>query len=98
VAADLTLVRTAPDPREAGRTIDAMRRAGWLLPRSARRVGLWLESERPPADRDLIDIARRFQRAGGSALGWSPDDPTTDRPRAATVAPAVSASLFPVKF
>jgi poly-beta-1,6-N-acetyl-D-glucosamine N-deacetylase len=98
VAADLTLVRTAPDPREAGRAIDAMLRAGWLLPRSARRVGLWLESERPPADRDLIDIARRFQRAGGSALGWSPDDPVGDRPRAAAVAKVVSSSLFPVRF
>ena len=98
VAADLTLVRTAPDPREAGRTIDAMVRSGWLSPRSARRVGLWLESERPPADRDLMAISRRFQREGGSALGWSPDDPVADRPRAATVAPVVSASRFPVRF
>lgn len=98
VAADLTLVRTAPDPRDAGRTIEAMIRSGWLSAQSARRVGLWLESERPPADRDLMAIARRFQRSGGSALGWSPDDPVTDRPRAATVAPAVSASLFPIKF
>jgi poly-beta-1,6-N-acetyl-D-glucosamine N-deacetylase len=98
VAADVTLVRTTPDPRAAGRTIDEMIRAGWLSPQSARRVGLWLESDRPPADHDLMEIARRFQREGGSALGWSPDDPVADRPRAATVAPVVSASLFPVKF
>jgi peptidoglycan/xylan/chitin deacetylase (PgdA/CDA1 family) len=98
VAADLTLVRTAPDPRAAGRTIDEMMRAGWLSPKSARRVGLWLEGDRPPADRDLMAIARRFQREGGAALGWSPDDPVADRPRAAVVAPVVSASLFPAKF
>ena len=98
VAADLTLVRTAPDLREAGRTIEEMVRAGWLSPRSARRVGLWLEADRPPADRDLMAITRRFQREGGAALGWSPDDPVADRPRAATVAPVVSSSLFPVKF
>jgi hypothetical protein len=98
VAADLTLVRTAPDPREAGRAIEAMARAGWFSPRSARRVGLWLEGDRPPADRDLMAITRRFQRAGGTALGWSPDDSVADRPAAAIVAPVVSADLFPAKF
>ena len=98
VAADLTLVRTATDPREAGRTIDAMMRAGWLSPRSARRVGLWLEGDHPPADRDLMAITRRFQREGGTALGWSPDDPVADRPSAVVVAPVVSSSVFPVRF
>jgi peptidoglycan/xylan/chitin deacetylase (PgdA/CDA1 family) len=98
VAADLTLVRTAPDPRVAGRTIDAMVRSGWLSPRSARRVGLWLESDRPPADGDLVAIARHFQSQGGAALGWSSDDPVADRPRASAVAPVVSASIFPVRF
>ncbi len=79
-AADITFVRTAPDPGEAGRAIDAMVRAGWLSPRLARRVGLWLESDRPPADRDLMAITRRFQREGGVALGWSSDDPVADQP------------------
>jgi len=97
-AADITFVRTAPDPGEAGRAIDAMLRAGWLSPRLARRVGLWLESDRPPGDRDLMAITRRFQREGGVAVGWSSDDPVTDRPAAAEVAPAVSANLFPPKF
>ena len=73
-------------------------RAGWLAPRSARRVGLWLEGDRPPADRDLMAITRRFQREGGTALGWSRDDPVADRPRAAVVAPVVSSSIFPVRF
>jgi biofilm PGA synthesis lipoprotein PgaB len=98
VAADLTLVRTVPDPREAGRTIDEMVRAGWLSPRSARRVGLWLDGDRPPTDRDLMSITRRFQSVGGAALGWNSDDPVADRPRAASVAPVVSSSLFPVRF
>ena len=86
-AADLTFVRTAPDPREAGRAIDAMVRAGWLSPRLARRVGLWLEGDRPPADRDLMAITRRFQREGGVALGWSPDDPVADRPSGSLSSP-----------
>jgi len=98
VAADLTFVRTAPDPREAGRAIDAMARAGWLSARSVRRVGLWLESELPPGDRDLMAITRRFQREGGVALGWSPDDPVSDRPTAAVVAPVVSSNRFPPRF
>ena len=97
-AADLTLVRTASDPREAGRTIDGMVQAGWLSPRLARRVGLWLEGDRPPADSDLVTITRRFQSEGGAALGWSSDDPVADRPTAAAVAPAVSSSIFPARF
>ena len=97
-AADLTLVRTAPDPRDAGRTIEKMVRAGWLAPRSARRVGLWLEGGRPPAAGDLMAITRRFQREGGTVLGWSPDDPVADRPKAAAVAPVVSSSRFPARF
>ncbi len=98
VAADLTLVRTSSDPGEAGRTIEKMVTAGWLSPSSARRVGLWLDSDRPPGDRDLMAITRRFQREGGAALGWSNDDPVADRPAAAAVAPVVSSSLFPAKF
>jgi hypothetical protein len=57
-----------------------------------------LESDRPPADRDLMAITRRFQRGGGVALGWSSDDPVADRPAAAVVAPVVSARLFPLRF
>jgi peptidoglycan/xylan/chitin deacetylase (PgdA/CDA1 family) len=98
VAADLTLVRTPPGPGEAGRTIEKMLRFGWLSPKSTRRVGLWLEGDRPPAERDLMAITRRFQREGGAVLGWSPDDPVADRPAAAVVAPVVSSSNFPVRF
>ena len=72
--------------------------AGWLSPRLARRVGLWLDGDRPPDNRDLMAITRRFQREGGAALGWSNDDPVADRPAAAAVAPVVSSSLFPAKF
>ena len=64
----------------------------------ARRVGLWLEGDAPPADRDLIAVTRRLQRDGGTAIGWCPDDPVLDRPTAAIVAPTVSSSTFPVKF
>jgi hypothetical protein len=57
-----------------------------------------LESDLPPADRDLMAITRRFQREGGIALGWSPDDPVADKPSALVVAPVVSASIFPSRF
>jgi peptidoglycan/xylan/chitin deacetylase (PgdA/CDA1 family) len=97
-AADLTLVRTSSDPREADRTIAQMLTAGWLAPHSAQRVGLWLEGDRPPAEGDLTTIARRFLREGGTALGWSQDDPVADRPRAKVVAPVVASSIFPAKF
>jgi peptidoglycan/xylan/chitin deacetylase (PgdA/CDA1 family) len=97
-AADITFVRTTPHPVEAGRAIDAMARAGWLSPRVARRVGLWLESDLPPADRDLMAITRRFEREGGVGLGWSPDDPVADKPAARVVAPVVSASIFPSRY
>ena len=97
-AADLTLVRTPPDPRAADRAIARLVAAGWLAPRSARRVGLWLEGDRPPAADDLIAITRHFQREGGAVLGWSPDDPVANRPRATAVAPVVSSSLFPARF
>ena len=65
---------------------------------ASRRVGLWLSGANPPSAGDLTATMRRLQIAGGTVLGWCPDDAAADTPNAAQVAPAVSAATFPVKF
>jgi hypothetical protein len=40
----------------------------------------------------------RYPELGGAVVGWADDDPIGDRPAAAAIAPAVSASIFPVRF
>jgi hypothetical protein len=97
-AADLTLVRTTARPREAARVAARMQAAGWLRGEASRRAGLWIESETPPRDADLSAITRSFQALGGTAVGWAEDDPVGDHPKAAAIAPSVSASIFPVRF
>jgi hypothetical protein len=59
---------------------------------------LWFTGDRPPKAGDIITATRHFQRLGGAAIGWIVDDPLRDLPKAADVAPTVSASRFPVKF
>lgn len=98
VAADLTLVRTTASPRDAERLASRMEAAGWLRGESSRRAGLWIEGGAPPREADLSAITRAFQRRGGTTVGWADDDPIGDRPAAAKIAPAVSASIFPVRF
>ena len=97
-AADLTLVRTTASPRDAQRLASRMEAAGWLRGEASRRAGLWIESGAPPREADLSAITRGFQRLGGTVVGWADDDPVGDRPAAAKIAPAVSASIFPVRF
>jgi hypothetical protein len=98
VAADLTLVRTTANPRDAERLASRMEAAGWLHGEASRRAGIWIESETPPRESDLSAITRAFQRRGGTTVGWAEDDPIGDRPKAAAIAPAVSASIFPRRF
>jgi hypothetical protein len=83
---------------------------GSVETRWSRRVALWLENNaslsaalksplRSPLNAaDLSARMTDFQVRGGTALGWCPDEPITDQPRAAQAAPAVSASTYPVKF
>ena len=83
--------------RPTARSRGSSRRAGW---RRDRR-GVWGCGWRATARRPRVTSwpsRDDFQREGGAALGWSPDDPVADRPRAAVVAPVVSSSLFPAKF
>lgn len=71
---------------------------GQIEPARARKVGIWLEhGSTVPAD-TLRQTTVDLQVRGGTAIGWCPDDPVRDTPAAAAVAPAVSASTFPVRF
>lgn len=84
--ADLTLL-----PARVGE--DVLQGASLQLP-AARRIGVWWEEAAPDA-LALAAATRRLQLAGATAMGWCPDDPLADRPRAAVVAPAWSGAGFP---
>ncbi len=71
---------------------------GPIETRWSRRVALWLEQNGTLNAADLSAQMTDFQVRGGTALGWCPDDPIADQPRAAQAAPAVSASTYPVRF
>jgi hypothetical protein len=96
--ADATLYPIALEARAAERAGERMRSGGWLTVPSSRRIGLWFPGARPPDEDDLISATRRFQRLGGTIVGWEADDPVRDLPKAQTVGPTVSASSFPAKF
>jgi peptidoglycan/xylan/chitin deacetylase (PgdA/CDA1 family) len=57
----------------------------------------WFIGTAPPDARLLTRTAVDYQRHGGISLGWCPDDPVADLPRAADAAPGVSASDFPLR-
>jgi len=96
--ADISLVLAPDQPKEVARLQNVMRTLGWFQPMFARRFGLWIDSPTPPAPGNLSTITRRFEREGGAVIGWSADDPMGDKPPAARVAAAVSASTFPIRF
>ncbi len=64
----------------------------------SRRSGIWLTGQTPPAPDMLRATSRRYQRLGGTALGWCPDSSVADLPIAREVEPDVSAATFPVRF
>ncbi|WP_346839604.1 poly-beta-1,6-N-acetyl-D-glucosamine N-deacetylase PgaB [Microbulbifer sp. SAOS-129_SWC] len=93
--ADLTLVPaalTAPLPFPAG-----VARYPTNSGRLSRRVGIIWWSPAPPDARALKAAARTFQRRGGTAYGWYPQDLLRDRPAAKQIAPAVSSRTFPAR-
>jgi len=98
VLADVTLVSVAPNVRAVSALSDRLHELGWLAPKVTRRVGLWFVGPKPPRERDLISATRLYQRRGGTAIGWSVDDPALDRPNAKAVQPTVSNATFPVQF
>ena len=88
VAADLTLVRTHRQPRDAERLASRMEAAGWLRGESSRRVGLWIESGTPPArarslaiTRDVPAARRDDRRLGGATTR------SAISPKASAIAP-----------
>ena len=65
---------------------------------SSRRFGPWIRGRDGPPDAAVVqEIARAFKMRGARAAGWCPDDPAADRPAAALVAPATSASRVPTR-
>lgn len=94
--ADVTLFPASLDG--AAQAGAALAGAGALAPGARRRVGLWFAGDAPPDAPALAAATRAFQRLGGAAVGWCPDDPRADRPDAAAAAPSVSSATFPVKF
>jgi len=63
---------------------------------ASRRFGPWITGrEGPPDARFVQAVARDYKMRGAMAAGWCPDDPAADRPAAAVVAPATSASRTP---
>lgn len=96
--ADLTLVASDADRVSALAAVEAFAsdRPAGLNP--ARRMGLWLAGTTPPAAADLGLAVRRLQVAGGTVVGWCPDDAAADLPPAWQVAPDASAATFPILF
>ncbi|HEU5231473.1 MAG TPA: poly-beta-1,6-N-acetyl-D-glucosamine N-deacetylase PgaB [Terriglobales bacterium] len=95
--ADMTLIAASSKPKEAARLIERLKKVEGSPDFFPRRLGVWIEASSAPTSSDLIAVTRIFQRNGLSLIGWS-DDMIGDNPPAASVARAVSASSFPVRF
>jgi len=96
--ADMTLIATSDNPKEAAHVVDRLKKVGWSQPGFPRRFGIWIEDpKKPPTSSNLIAVTRILQRNGFSVIGWA-DDMIGDKPPAALVAGSVSASSFPLRF
>lgn len=95
--ADLTLVEAPAAAKPFQELVSRLHTAGWLTPPFRDRSGIWIRAEQPPSPATLSTAVRLFQRQGGVAFGWEPDDPLADRPQAAATAPAVSTVAVPRK-
>lgn len=98
-AVDLSLYSSTLATTEVQMHIDQLIQSG-LLSQTAtrRRFGLWFESSAPPNQTLLVQATRHFEIAGGTVIGWSPDDGMKNLPKFELIAPTVSASNFPIKF
>jgi hypothetical protein len=96
-AADLTLVQTSPAAKPFGQLVERLKVAGWFAPDLRYRSGVWIRAESPPSAAELSRDVRLFQRRGGVAFGWEPDNPIADEPKAAQAAPSVSVARFPLR-
>ena len=94
--ADLTLVQAPLAAKKFGQFVDRLSAAGWFAPELRYRYGAWIRAEEPLSAEVLSGNVRLFERRGGVAFGWEPDDPSADEPKAALAAPSVSAARFPL--
>ena len=96
--ADLTLFPAGHDAASVQRLTErfASQRPPGI--NAARRSGLWLDGAVPLSVAELGGSFRRWQLAGGTVLGWCPDDGLDDAPAAAVTAPDTSAATFPLRF
>jgi hypothetical protein len=95
--ADLTLVEAPPGEKQFRQLVDRLSAAGWFTPELRYRCGVWIQAAEPPSAAALSADVRLFQRRGGVAFGWEPDDPVADEPKAALAASSVSAATFPLR-
>jgi peptidoglycan/xylan/chitin deacetylase (PgdA/CDA1 family) len=95
--ADLTLVEAPLAAEPFRHVVGRLAAAGWLGPVRRYNCGVWFKSDQPPSAAVLSHDVRFFQARGGVALGWERDDPSADEPKAAVVAPAVSAATVPTR-
>ncbi|WP_158985382.1 poly-beta-1,6-N-acetyl-D-glucosamine N-deacetylase PgaB [Lysobacter panacisoli] len=63
----------------------------------SRRTGLWWTTDSRVDPAALVRAMRAFQVDGGTVFGWRPDDPLSDTPKAAIVAPAFSSRDAPLR-
>jgi peptidoglycan/xylan/chitin deacetylase (PgdA/CDA1 family) len=96
--ADATLIEAPAAEKTFRQTVDRIQAAGWLTEPNRYRSGVWIKADKPPSAAVLSADVRLFQRRGGVAFGWEPDDSAADEPKAALAAPHVSAGDFPVRF
>jgi len=95
--ADLTLVEAPLDEKPFRQLVDRLATSGWLEPDHRYSSGVWIRGKMPPPAAVLCADVRLFQRRGGVAFGWEPDNPIDDEPKAALAAPSVSAARFPLR-
>ena len=96
--ADLSVIATRADRASALSAVEAFAATRPSGLDAARRTGLWLTGPTPPSAADLALAVRRLQVAGGTVVGWCPDDAAADLPPTRQVAPDASAATFPILF
>jgi peptidoglycan/xylan/chitin deacetylase (PgdA/CDA1 family) len=96
--ADLTLAEAPAAAEPFRHVVRQLAAAGWMEPAYRYCSGIWVQSGGPPSAADLYRDVRFFESHNGVAFGWARYDPVADEPKAALVAPGVSAARRPTRF